>query len=152
MICLYNVQLSDFLNKRGQKGQAFRNPLGREVTMYMAQNSPCLFFYSLSHNVYWSFNNKQSWLDEVWQQVIRGSVQDWIASADSVVYLHMLSVCCFSIWYTKGFMPTRYQRKHTHKISANNNLHGTIPHLVDQFWVLDCGYSWPPQYLWKWML
>ncbi len=67
MICLYNVQLSDLLNKRGQKGQAARSPLGREVTTYMEKNSPRLFLYSLNHNVYWSFNNKQNWPAEVSQ-------------------------------------------------------------------------------------
>lgn len=52
MFCLYYVQLSGLLNKRGQKGQAVRSPLGRKVTTYMEKNIPCLFFYSLNHNVY----------------------------------------------------------------------------------------------------
>lgn len=67
MICLYNVQLSDLLNKRGQKGQAVRSPLGREVTTYMVKNSPRLFFYSLNHNVCGPFNSKQNCPAEVSQ-------------------------------------------------------------------------------------
>ncbi len=125
MICLYNVQLSDLLNKRGQKGQVIRSPLGREVTTYMVKNSPCLFFYSLNHNVYWPFNNRQNCPAEVSQNKQLGGVnKEWTVSADSIVYLHKL-VC---IRNTKGIMLTRC--KHTHKISAKHNWQAVVLHRV----------------------